>query len=359
MIFSRRRRLNRDQQPIVINGTQIHTSRSCTYLGLVLDERLNWREHISNKCASTKRLLFAVNKCCRLSWGLSRDKIKIIYKSIFLPKLLYGCLVWGGTVRHAWCKKMLRSAQRPLIVAISKSFKSNSSLSSLILANLQPIDLEIKKRICFTALTADSFPLAPSSAILVNDKVSSIRSLIPPSTCTYKQFVRSAISSKLADDWNDEWVSSDKASQTRSFFPTVSHSDVLSSCRLHAATVQVLTGHSLLNGYQAKINRRTSALCDCGTEEETVSHFLFDCSLFHVARAPFKRAIQYLNISWPPDLSLIPQHASSWKSMVDFIHKSKRFRFNYGSTINQPTSSCHHSSAVASFSAGHALGSTS
>ena len=194
----------------------------------------------------------------------------------------------------AWCKRTLRSAQRPLILAISKSFKSNSTLSSLILANLQPIDLEIKKRICFTALTGDSFPLPPSSAILVNDKVSSIRRLGPPLTCTYRQFLRSAISTKLADDWNEEWVSSEKASQTRSFFPTVSHSDMLSSCLLHAAMVQVLTGHSLLNGYQAKINRRNSALCDSGAEEETVSHFLFDCSLSHDAIAPFKRAIQSL-----------------------------------------------------------------
>ena len=41
---------------------------------------------------------------------------------------------------------MLRSAQRPLILAISKFFKSNATLSSLILANLHPIDLEIKKK---------------------------------------------------------------------------------------------------------------------------------------------------------------------------------------------------------------------
>ena len=150
-----------------------------------------------------------------------------------------------------------------------------------------------------------------------------------------------------------------KASQTKSLFPTVSHSDMLSSCRLHVATAQVLTGHTLLNCYQANTNRRNSALCDCGAEEETVSHFLFDCSLFHDARAPFKRAIQSLNFSWHPNLSLIPQQTSSWHSMVDFIHKSKRFRLNIGSAIRHYPPSCHNSSAIASFSAGLALSSTS
>ena len=73
----------------------------------------------------------------------------------------------------------------------------------------------------------------------------------------------------------------------------------------------------------------------------------------------YKRNVQFLNISWPPDLFLIPQQASSWNSMVDFIHQSKRFRFNYGSTINPIPPSCHYSSVVATFSASHALGSTS
>ena len=118
--------------------------------------------------------------------------------------------------------------------------------------------------------------------------------------CTYRQFLRSAISTKLSDDWNDEWVSYEKTSQTTSFFPTVSHSVVLSSGRLHAVTVQVLTGHSLLNGYQAKINRRNSAPCYCGIEEETVSHFLFDFSLFHDARVQTQCTIpKYIMASRP------------------------------------------------------------
>ena len=47
----------------------------------------------------------------------------------------------------------------------------------------------------------------------------------------------------------------------------------------------------------------------------------------------------------------LPQQASSWNSMVDFIPKSKRFRFNHGSTIRPPPPSCHNSSAIASLPA--------
>ncbi len=158
MVFSRKRREKQDYPPISVNNTSIMPSRSCSYLGLILDDRLNWREHLAKKCVSSKRLMFTVNKCCRLTWGLSRDKLIVFYKAIFLPKLLYGCLVWGGALRYAWCNKMLRSAQRPFALAISRSFKTNSTLSALVLANVPPIDYIIKKRISMKSLLDVGFP---------------------------------------------------------------------------------------------------------------------------------------------------------------------------------------------------------
>ena len=62
---------------------QFIQSGSCTYLDLVLDELLNWREPVDKKCESTKCIIFAVNKCCRLSWGVSCDKIKINYYLLY------------------------------------------------------------------------------------------------------------------------------------------------------------------------------------------------------------------------------------------------------------------------------------
>lgn len=109
MIFSRRCLTHPDIPLISVNNTLINPSSSCIYIGLIIDEKLNWREHLIKKCTSTKRLLFIVNKCCRLTCGISRGNNSIIYKAIFLPKLLYGSTVWGGASRHTWCIKLLRA----------------------------------------------------------------------------------------------------------------------------------------------------------------------------------------------------------------------------------------------------------
>ncbi len=41
------------------------------YDTLVFYKNLSWRPHIAQKCLASKRLLFLLNKCFRLTWGLS------------------------------------------------------------------------------------------------------------------------------------------------------------------------------------------------------------------------------------------------------------------------------------------------
>lgn len=326
MLISRRKLNLLDLPPIHVNSTPINPSSSCIYLGLTIDTKLNWREHVTKKCTCIKRLLFIVNKCCRLTWGISREKLITIYKSIFVPKLLYGCIVWGGASRQKWCIKLLWAAQRPLIIAISRSFRTNSTLSALVLANISPLYYSIKERIGLKVLLQDDFPIALSSSAEVNNTVTSIRNLTPPQNCNYTHFCRSALRDKLTLDWNNEWVTSSSAPKTRLFFPTVAHSAVLAKRRLSPATVQILTGHSILNGYLAKIGKRASTLCDCQMEDETVPHFIFHCSLHHSSRSAFKNQTLSLHAAWPPNLSLIPRNKIIWDELVNFIAVSQRFR---------------------------------
>ncbi|RFU26788.1 hypothetical protein B7463_g9554, partial [Scytalidium lignicola] len=44
-----------------------------------------------------------------------------------------------------------------------------------------------------------------------------------------------------------------------------------------AIVIQLRTGHLALNGPMARIHRAESARCQCGVEEETVRHFVFQC----------------------------------------------------------------------------------
>lgn len=119
MVFSKRNKKLPVDLKLTFNEHVIVPTDKCIYLGLTFDSQLSWRTHIALKVASSKRLFFMINKCFRLTWGLSRDKLLLVYKTIFIPQILYGCPVWAGALKFKWCVKALRSSQRPLALAIS------------------------------------------------------------------------------------------------------------------------------------------------------------------------------------------------------------------------------------------------
>ena len=97
MLFSSKR----DPPPlsITMGGIVIQNSSLCKYLGITIDSKLNWTAHIENKCVAAKKLLFVIAKCCRLTWGLSRKTLSLLYKAVFLPTALYNCSIWASALK--------------------------------------------------------------------------------------------------------------------------------------------------------------------------------------------------------------------------------------------------------------------
>jgi hypothetical protein len=64
-----------------------------------------------------------------------------LYKSIVVPKLLYGVSVWSNCLTKRWCINKLRTTQYQILKSITRSYKSAHKESLLIISNLLPIDL--------------------------------------------------------------------------------------------------------------------------------------------------------------------------------------------------------------------------
>ena len=64
------------------------------------------------------------------------------------------------------------------------------------------------------------------------------------------------------------------APHTKLFFPTVSDAAVLASLHADAETVQVLTGHCMLNHHSAKIKKRVIRRLGVWADDKIVHYFL-------------------------------------------------------------------------------------
>jgi hypothetical protein len=108
MVFSSKRIL--PSLPLKVDNVCVARSNSCLYFDLTIDDKLSWNTHIANKCAALKEFLFLILKCCRLSWGLSRNAISLLYKRTVIPNLLYNCSVWASAIRRKRVIAALKSA---------------------------------------------------------------------------------------------------------------------------------------------------------------------------------------------------------------------------------------------------------
>ena len=93
MIFHHRQR-NIDEfiPDIRINDSPIERVTDFNFLGLQIDQHLNWNAHIQKSSNKISRTLGVMN---RLKRYLPTKILRVLYNSLILPHLQYGILSWG------------------------------------------------------------------------------------------------------------------------------------------------------------------------------------------------------------------------------------------------------------------------
>ena len=81
----------KDNKLTRIGHSQI--DRSCKFLGINIDESLNWKQHVSYVSSKISRSLFAIKQ---FKAFLPYNSLRTLYFSMVQPYLTYGILAWGN-----------------------------------------------------------------------------------------------------------------------------------------------------------------------------------------------------------------------------------------------------------------------
>ena len=102
-----------DNLELNINGTPIEKVLDFNFLGLTLNENLNWKNHIDKiaiKCSKTSGI---INKLKRM---LPESIKLLLYNTLFLPHINYSILVWGYN-----CERIIKLQKRTIrLLNVSK-----------------------------------------------------------------------------------------------------------------------------------------------------------------------------------------------------------------------------------------------
>ena len=115
MLFSK----SIDSLPIDISleNYSLDCVSSIKFLGVVVDNKLSWKNHIDNIHNKISR---NVGIICRLKSHLPSKSLLMLYSSLILPYLNYGLLAWGSTY-HSFADKLLLLQKKVLRIIFNCS----------------------------------------------------------------------------------------------------------------------------------------------------------------------------------------------------------------------------------------------
>ena len=122
---------------ICLDGKPINRTDKTRFLGVWIDSKLSWRDHINATSISISR---SVGILCKLKHFLPKSALRCIYLSLILPHLTYCLVVWSGTAKTNLNKLVLLQKKAIRHIAGSKWCDHTSPLfSSLKLLKLHDI----------------------------------------------------------------------------------------------------------------------------------------------------------------------------------------------------------------------------
>ncbi len=96
LIFSPKNKRVNQEVSIQINKENLAEAQSVKYLGVLIDNKLNWKTHVQQ---TNLKISKGVGVLARLRHFVSKDILISIYNAFIQPHINYGIINWGGTYK--------------------------------------------------------------------------------------------------------------------------------------------------------------------------------------------------------------------------------------------------------------------
>ena len=90
MLMSRRKRKEDKKVETYLNNKILEQVNKMKYLGIIFDSKMTFREHVNYVEEKCTKLISALSKSTKTTWGLKHVALETIYAGGILPLILYG-----------------------------------------------------------------------------------------------------------------------------------------------------------------------------------------------------------------------------------------------------------------------------
>jgi len=154
MLLTRRKSRQTKELEIYLNYKTLTQVNRFKYLGITLNSKLTFRDHIITMTDKCSKLIFALSKSAKLNWGLNYTTLKTIYAGVILP-LLYGAPVWINAIKVSYKLKITR-VQRLINVRLARAYRAVSNEALCLITDFTPTDIKTEEAAQLYKLTRGS-----------------------------------------------------------------------------------------------------------------------------------------------------------------------------------------------------------
>lgn len=238
---------------VKVGNLVVESKDSLKYLGVMIDGKINFKEHIKYACKKASIAHRSLSRMMR-NIGGPRSSSRKLLASVVNSTLLYGAQIWANALKVQATRRRMLSIHRLSALRVASAYRTVSYDAVCIISQMMPIDI--------LADEARRIFEAKISGELNNDR---------------RKLERSTSLSL----WQQRWNSSGKGRWTHKLIPNISSWLNRKQGEINFYMTQFLSGHGCYRKYLYRFKRDDSPICPvCIGVEEDVEHVMFCCPRF-------------------------------------------------------------------------------
>ena len=143
VLFTRKRLIDRSLVPRLF-GVPLTYAAKAKYLGVMLDAKLNWGEHVEYASQKFLKGYWLCRRTLGKTWGLSPSLTRWTYGLVLLPRVSYGAVVWWRRAELITGAQRLVRLQGMMLRSMVGAARSTPTSTLCVLTGLMPLHLVVK-----------------------------------------------------------------------------------------------------------------------------------------------------------------------------------------------------------------------
>ncbi|CAI6363639.1 unnamed protein product [Macrosiphum euphorbiae] len=280
---------------IEVGGKTIPLTKKMTYLGMIIDSSLFFKEHMQSASAKAEMISTQLARIMPNVGGPREDRRRLL-SSVVHSVLLYGAPSWAHTLDLIPGNvKLLNKTQRKILLRCTCAYRTVSGVAANVLASTPPADLLARER-----------------------ETEFLWRRGGPNALTKEELRKDTLSK-----WQARWDSvdaDDPGSWTRRLIPDVAIWCSRGFGQVDFHLTQFLSGHGCFGYYLCRFKKVEQPHCvDCNDPLDNAEHAIFKCDRWWRLRIELEAELS-VEFTAETATNTMLKSRRHWEAVAKFVH---------------------------------------